>query len=102
MRRDEQADRLLLDGEQLSLVELLSGDRRMDRAHQTGAGSSALRRIARLAEVEDRALPDLCILLHLLPVRLRVLEHVEHAFAARATRAAGAPLDQSPHRLFLS
>ena len=73
VRGDEQADRLLLDGQQLGLVELLGRDRRVRGAANGGPRRRRRRRV--VAEVEDRALADLRVLLGLLPGALRLLEH---------------------------
>jgi hypothetical protein len=67
------------------LLELAGGDRRMTRPQQAGAGrgGTASRRPAAggAVEVEDRALPDLGVLLGLLAGGLGLLEHGEHALA---------------------
>src|SRR6185503_2818158 len=91
VRGDEQADRLLLDGQQLGLLELLGGDRRVLRLGERG----------RRVEVEDRALPDLRVELGLLTRALRLLEHDEHAAPARAGRAERPALDQRLDRLLV-
>ena len=88
VRGDEQADRFLLDRQQLGLVELLRRDRRVHRTRKAvprtgplprrrGAGASPPAPSPR--EVEDRALADQRVLLDLLAGCLRLLEHVEHA-----------------------
>src|SRR5206468_2457523 len=86
VRGDEEADGLLLDGQQLGLLELTGRDRwvlrRGERARGAGGGGG-LGRI----EIEDRSLPDLGVELGLLPGGLRLLEDAEHALA----RIAGGP-----------
>ena len=93
VRGHEQPDRLLLDGEQLRLLELLDRDRRVGRTSERrarAAGAPRSRppnpsitspphpaRVARSApgQVEDRALADLGVLLSLLARGLGLLEH---------------------------
>src|SRR4051794_19125669 len=53
------------------------------------------------AEVEDRALPDLRVLLGLLAGRLGLLQHRQHALARRAGRAERAALDERFDRLLV-
>ena len=91
VRRDEQADRLLLDGQQLGLVELLARDRRVRRGRE---GRRAAARVAAHRQVEDRALPDLRVELGLLAGGLGLLEHAEHALARVARAAERAALDE--------
>src|SRR6185437_6914582 len=104
VRRDEQPDRLLLDRQQLGLVELLARDRRMHRPREArgGCGARPVRRaVPAFCQVEDRTLADLRILLDLLARALRLLEHGEHALAARAGRTERAALDQGLDRLLV-
>ena len=69
---DEEADRLLLDRQQLRALELLVGIGGCDGAANGGVGRAVA---AEAAEVEDRALADLRVLLRLLAGGLRGLEH---------------------------
>src|SRR5271168_2824821 len=59
------------------------------------------RRARIVVEVEDRALADERILLDLLARPLGLLEHLEHALAARSGRAERAALDQRLDRLLV-
>ena len=52
-------------------------------------------------QVEDRALADLRVLLHLLAGGLGLLEHLEHSLARRAGRVERAALDQRLDRLLV-
>ena len=99
VRGDEQADRLLLGGQQLGAIELLGGDRRMAGARRTPARPAPSAGVG--AEVEDRALADERVLLGLLARPLGLLEHREHALARVAGRAEGAALDQRLDRLLV-
>ena len=111
MRGDEQADRLLLDREQLRLLELLAGDRwvggpregrRRAVADAEGrAGAARAGGLGRWGEIEDRTLADLQILLGLLAAALGLLEHLQHPLAARAGGAERAALDQRVDRLLV-
>ena len=104
VRGDEQADRLLLDRQQLRLVELLARDRGIHGSRQRARpilrrAGRALPLARRRREVEDRRLADERVLLCLLPRRLRLLEHFEHAPAAGPGRSEGSALDQRLDRL---
>ena len=66
-----------------------------------GAAVARSRRCAGFGQVEDRALADQRVLLDLLAGRLRLLEHVQHALAARPGRAERAALDQRLDRLLV-
>ena len=108
---DEQPDRFLLGREQLGLVELLRGDRRMHRLGQpetrerargaVGARSPAGGVLLAFLEVEDRALSDEGVLLGLLARRLGLLEHFEHPPAGGTGGAEGAALDERLDRLLV-
>ncbi len=98
MRRDVEPHGLLFHGEQLALLKLPGGDRRVAR--------TASRRRTAVAtevhtEIEDRALADLGVLLRLLTSRLRLFEYREHAHARCAGGAKGAALDQRLDRLLV-
>src|SRR6476646_9941905 len=77
MLGDVQAEALLFHPQQLGLLELVIGNRRM--VTRRGGG--------RVAEIEDRRLAEQPVLLLLLAVRERVLEHVKHPATRRSTRA---------------
>ncbi len=98
MGRDEQAERLLLGGQQLGAVELdAEGSARGWVWPVTGR-----RRIpAAEPEVEDRALADQRVLLGLLPGALGLLEHVSMPLRRGAGGAEGAALDQRLDRLLV-
>ena len=92
---DEQADRLLLAGQQLRALELVDRDRRVRRRGER-RGAAVGR-----AEVEDRALADLGVELGLGARALRGLQHLEHPAARGAGGAEGAAHDQRLDRLLV-
>jgi hypothetical protein len=103
VRGDEQPDRFLLRGEQLWLLELDRRDRRVQRAREAerAAGGCLCSRGCVFLQIEDRALPDLRVLLQLLACPLGLLEDFEHPLAGRAGGAERAALDQRLDRLLV-
>ncbi len=97
VRGEVGAERLLLHRQQLGALELGGRDRRAVLGRLAGA---RLRRLA-LAEVEDRALAELRVLLRLLAGRLRRRQRLEHPLAGGPGRVERAALDQAFDRAFV-
>ena len=100
VRGDEQADRLLLDREQLGLLELLAGiGGWLGRGERAAAPLPAP--VVGAAEVEDRALADQRVLLRP-PARPPAPARApQHPLARRAGRAERAALDERLDRLLV-
>ena len=91
VRGDEQADRLLLDRQQLALVELLRRDRRVRRARTRDARRRRLARRAVAARSKIEPWPICASCWACWPGALRLLEHREHALARVAPVEPNAP-----------
>src|SRR5436190_11399672 len=92
MLRDEEAERLLLEAQQLALVVLLGRDPRVVSLR------GGLLLLDSEAEVEDRALAGEPVGMLAAAERERLVEHIEHALAGGAGRVERAALDERLER----